>query len=108
MGLSVGEDVSFMIIVFSSLLTFNPLKRFRVAFFFLCWRRRVYSFLHGLREPGGGGSWGGRNPAHFQRGFEAGFEGDFARDFLLRVGEDVFAPLERVIVVEYESKALNR
>ena len=62
MGLSVGEDVSFMIIVFSSLLTFNPLKRFRVAFFFLCWRRRVYSFLHGLREPGGGGVGAGATP----------------------------------------------
>ena len=63
----------------------------------MCWRRRVYSFLHGLRERGCGGGGG----QHLQRGgpFEEGFEGDFARDFLLRGGEDIFIVLIIDIVI---------
>ena len=65
----------------------------------MCWRRRVYSFLHGLREPGGLG--GGRSPppiCNEGAPFEEGCEGDFARDFLVRVGEGIFIPLVIVIV----------
>ena len=95
--LSVGEDASFMIISF--FFAFDPLKRFSCGFLLLvCWRRRVYSFLHGLRERGG---WGGRSPppAHLQRGgpFEEGCEGDFAKGFPF--GEDTFILLIIVIVI---------
>ena len=69
----------------------------------MCWRRRVYSFLHGLRGPGG---WGGAAPPPPPRPicnegapFEEGCEGDFARDFLLRLGEDTFILLIIVIVI---------
>ena len=41
MFLSVGEDVSFMSISF---FAFNPLKRFRLAFSFLCVGEDV--FIH--------------------------------------------------------------
>ena len=71
----------------------------------MCWRRRVYSFLHGLRERGG---WGGRSPpprpiCNEGAPFEEGCEGDFARDFLLRLGEDTFILVIAIVIVRKQS-----
>ena len=78
---------------YSFLLFFWPPEAFSSGFLLLvCWRRRVYSFLHGLRERGvlGGGGGGAAPPTICNEGaLEEGFEGDFARDFLLRAGEDI-------------------
>ena len=85
---------------FSSLLTPEALSR--VFLLLVCWRRRVYSILHGLRERRGlGGSTAPPPPAHLQRGgpFEEGCEGVFARDSFLRLGEDTFILLIIVIVI---------
>ena len=62
----------------------------------MCWRKRVYSLLHGLREEGG---LGGAPICNEGAPFEEGCEGDFARDFLLRVGEDTFILFVIVIVL---------
>ena len=57
----------------------------------------MWLFLHGLRERG----WGGAAPpiCNKEAAFEEGVEGDFARDCLLRVGEDMFILLVKVIVI---------